>query len=139
MGVFPDCRVTGAGSRVYGAEWCVLETPEDVIRALVTYTDWWQPVTGSVVRTGRRHGQAGDGIHPGLLGSLDLREELCRRMLLIEDRDRELLYLWYVRQLEALEIAKILRISRRQCFRRRAAAIRAIADPEEPDEAERAS
>ncbi|HEX6230161.1 MAG TPA: hypothetical protein VF029_00435 [Actinomycetota bacterium] len=117
----------------------MLETPDAVIRALVTYTDWWQPVTGSIVRTGRRDGQAGDGIHPGLLGSLDLRGELCRRMLLIADRDRELLYLWYVRQLEALEIAKILRISRRQCFRRRAAAIRTIADGEDGEAAGRPS
>ena len=117
----------------------MLESPDTVIRALVTYTDWWQPVTGSIVRTGRRDGQAGDGIHPGLLGSLDVRDELCRRMLLLEDRDRELLYLWYVRQLEALEIAKLLRISRRQCFRRRAAAIRVLADGGDPEPVERAS
>jgi hypothetical protein len=111
----------------------VLRTPDAIIRALVTYTDWWQPITGSVVRTGRRDGFATDGIHPGLLDSLDVRGELCRRMQWIEDRDRELLYLWYVRQLEARDIARQLRISRRQCFRRRAAAIRVLAGDDESD------
>ena len=43
-------------------------------------------------------------------------------------RDRRLLYLWYLRQLPAHEIARELRISRRQCFRRRATAIRAIVE-----------
>lgn len=117
----------------------MLESPDAVIRALVTYTDWWQPITGSVVRTGRRDGRAGDGIHPGLLGSLDLRDELCRRMLLLDERDRELLYLWYVRQLEAQEIAKHLRISRRHCFRRRATAVRTISEGGEPGSAANAS
>jgi len=70
-------------------------------------------------------------MRPGLLETLDERTELCRRMQLLEDRDREVLILWYVMQLEARDIAKALHISRRQCFRRRAAAIRKLVDLDE--------
>lgn len=111
----------------------MLSSPDQVVWALITYTDWWQPVTASVYQVGRRGTTlAGDGIPGGLVESLPRREELCRRMQQIRSQDRRLLYLWYVRQLAAHEIARELRISRRQCFRRRAAAIRAIVDAGEP-------
>jgi hypothetical protein len=42
--------------------------------------------------------------------------------------DRRLLYLWYVVQLPASRIAQLVGISRRQCFRRRASAIRRIVE-----------
>jgi hypothetical protein len=106
----------------------VLDTHDAVVRALITYTDWWQPSTASIMQVGRRHGIGHDGIRPGLLDTLDLRAELCRRMQLVGDRDRELLYLWYVRQDPVEDIARALRVSRRQCFRRRSAAIRTIVD-----------
>ena len=50
----------------------------------------------------------------------------------IAEQDRRLLYLWYLQQLDVYEIARELRISRRQCFRRRAAAIRTIVELGEP-------
>jgi hypothetical protein len=59
-------------------------------------------------------------------------------MQLVEDRDRRLLHLWYVRQETVEDIARALRISRRQCFRRRSAAIRTIVDGAE-DVEQRAS
>jgi hypothetical protein len=111
----------------------VLSSPKQVIWALITYTDWWQPATASLFQVGRRGTTfAGDGMAAGLLESLPRREELCERMQQIRASDRRLLYLWYVRQLAADEIARELRISRRQCFRRRAAAIRAIVDAGDP-------
>jgi hypothetical protein len=118
----------------------MLSSPDQVVWALITYTDWWQPATASVYRVGRRGTTiAGDGMASGLLGSLPQRDELCRRMQQLRGTDRHLLYLWYVRQLAANEIARELRISRRQCFRRRAAAIRAIVDAGEPDTPQAAS
>jgi DNA-directed RNA polymerase specialized sigma subunit len=52
----------------------------------------------------------------------------------LSDRERCVLFLWYVRQLSAQEIAKELRISRRQCFRIRSAALRALqGDTVEPE------
>jgi len=105
-----------------------LDSPKDVVRGLVTYTDWWQPGTTSVLQVGpaRRTKGYTDGIPSGLLGSLDERAELCRRMQHVAARDRLLLFLWYVKQLSVDEIAPIVKISRRQCFRRRAAAINEI-------------
>ena len=111
----------------------MLSTPKQVIWALLTYTDWWQPKTASVYHVGnRRPTFAADGIRGGLLDSLAERDELCRRMQRIGDRDRRLLYLWYLRQLPAHEIARDLRISRRHCFRLRAAAIREVVELGDP-------
>jgi DNA-directed RNA polymerase specialized sigma24 family protein len=113
------------------------ETEPEVIWGLITYTDWWQPFTGSVITVGaaRRCKTATDGIPTGMLATLDRRTELCRRMMSIPDRDRHLLFLWYVRQLPVDEIAQALGLSRRQCFRRRARAVRAIVEEGQPQEA----
>ena len=114
-----------------------LASSEAVIRALVTYTDWWQPVSSSVLQVGgaRRGSGLSDGIPAGLLESLDERSELCRRMSYIGERDRYLLVLWYVKQLEARDIARELRISRRSCFRLRANAVRKIVELGEDEDA----
>jgi DNA-directed RNA polymerase specialized sigma24 family protein len=111
----------------------VLSSANQVVWALITYTDWWQPNTSSVYRVGnRRETFASDGIRAGLLDTLPERDELRRRMQLVPERDRRLLYLWYLRQLPAHEVARELRISRRQCFRRRGAVIRRIVDLGDP-------
>ena len=105
----------------------MLDTPERVVWALITYTDWWQPSTASVYRVGaRRETFALDGIPSRLLDTIPERDELRRRMKQVDERDRMLLYLWYLRQLPAHHIAHELGISRRQTFRRRAAVIRSI-------------
>jgi DNA-directed RNA polymerase specialized sigma24 family protein len=113
----------------------VLASPDEVVRALLTYTDWWQPATASVIPVRAARGAEGDGIRPGLLEHLDERTELCRRMALLEPRDRELLFLWYVRQLPVEDIAREIRRSARQCFRLRARAIRLLVEAGEPDAA----
>ena len=74
----------------------------DVIRALVRFTDWWQPQTGSILQVAgaRRAAGFGDGIADGLLDTLDERAELAYRVReRLDDTDRTLLYLWYVREL----------------------------------------
>jgi DNA-directed RNA polymerase specialized sigma subunit len=103
----------------------VLDTRRDVITVLVRYTDWWQPATSSILVAGaaRRSNEFSDGIRDGLLDSLDERAELRRRMAHLTERDRRVLFLWYVRELEVSEIARFLKLSRRQCFRIRASAI----------------
>jgi hypothetical protein len=116
----------------------VLSTPNEVIRALLTYTDWWQPSTTSIMQVGgaRRLGKGFvDGIPSGLLSTMDIRAELCRRMGCIEDRDRQILFLWYVQQLAVGDIAKAVRVSRRHCFRLRSAAVHKIVDLGEPEQA----
>lgn len=105
-----------------------LHSPPEVVRALVTYTDWWQPNSTSILQVGgaRRNPNLSDGIPEGLLATLDERTELCRRMLRVRRSDRVILFLWYVRQLAVEDVARAVGISRRQCFRRRAQAIRTI-------------
>ena len=110
------------------------DSPAEVIRGLLTYTDWWQPATTSVLQVGlaRRSRDLPDGIRDGLLESLGDRAELCRRMQRVGPVDRTILFLWYVRQLSAQDIARAVGISRRQCFRRRARAVRAVIDAGQP-------
>jgi hypothetical protein len=107
----------------------------DVIRALVTITDWWQPNTTSILQIGgaRRATGYGDGIRDGLFDTIGERSELARRVRSLEDRDRCILFLWYVKELPAHEVAREVGISRRQCFRRRSAALRALIDRDDED------
>jgi DNA-directed RNA polymerase specialized sigma24 family protein len=116
----------------------MLRTPNHVVWALLTYTDWWQPATSSVIQVGalRRAGSGFvDGLPAGLVSTIDVREELCRRMALLEGRDRTLLFLWYVRQLAVADIAKAIGVSRRHCFRLRSMAIRKLVELGEPGQA----
>jgi DNA-directed RNA polymerase specialized sigma24 family protein len=112
-----------------------LQTPERVIRCLVTYTDWWQPETTSVLQVSASRSQNNEGFRPGLIDTLDERAEICRRMDHLKDHDRHLLFLWYVEQRPTEEIARALGISRRQCFRRKSRAIRTLVHLGEPDQA----
>jgi hypothetical protein len=116
----------------------VLETHDEVVRALLTFTDWWQPTTSSVMQVGamRRSGRGfGDGIRPGLISTIDIRSELSRRMNRLDERDRTVLFLWYVRQFAVADIARSIGASRRHCFRLRASAIRKLVELGEPDQA----
>jgi DNA-directed RNA polymerase specialized sigma subunit len=115
----------------------VLDSATDVVRCLLTYTDWWQPATSSVYHVGvaRRDKNLSEGFRSGLLDHLNERTELRQRMEQIEERDRHLLVLWYVEQLPVEDISRELGISRRQCFRRRSHAIRTIVQAGEADTA----
>lgn len=105
-------------------------TNYEVIRGLITYTDWWQPYTAYLIPVGaaRRASTPTDGIRPGLLDTLDERAELCRRMRFVGDRQRLVLFLWYVQQLPVEDIARAVGVSRRHCFRLRASAVRKIVE-----------
>jgi len=115
----------------------MLCTPSEVIRCLVTYTDWWQPSTASVLQVGaaRRSSETGDGLHPGVLDSLDERTELCRRVTQLDDRSQRILFLWYVAQLPVREIARLVDLSQRQCHRIRGRAVRRMVELGEDSEA----
>jgi DNA-directed RNA polymerase specialized sigma subunit len=115
----------------------MLDSPSLVIRSLLTYTDWWQPTTASVMKTSstRRRGERPDGFREGLLDTLDERSELCRRMALLDERERGVLFLWYVAQKTVAEISREVKVSRRQCFRLRAGSIRKLVQFGEPEEA----
>jgi DNA-directed RNA polymerase specialized sigma subunit len=115
----------------------VLDSRREVVRCLVTYNDWWQPSTGSILKVGaaRLDKSIGDGLRAGLLETIEERVELSRRVGQLSEIDRRLLFHWYVRQQHVDDIAAQLRVSRRQCFRRRAQAIKKIVDAGSADQA----
>jgi DNA-directed RNA polymerase specialized sigma subunit len=108
----------------------VLDTTRDVVRCLITYTDWWQPASGSILLVGgaRRDKNLRDGLNPGVVETLEERVELSRRMQSLSEGNRHLLFLYYVKQLHVDEVARVLGVSRRQCFRRKAKSIQSIID-----------
>jgi DNA-directed RNA polymerase specialized sigma subunit len=115
----------------------VLDSPREVIRCLVTYNDWWQPSSGSILLVGgaRRDKNLRDGLSPGVVETLDERTELSRRMQSLNEDDRNILFLWYVKQLHVDQIAAALDLSRRQCFRRKSRSIKAIIEAGEANAA----
>lgn len=114
----------------------MFRSPDHVVHCLVTYTDWWQPVTTSLLQApaARRLPENLDGFRPGLLDTLEEREELRRRVTRLDERERKLLFLWYVALLSVEEIARAVGVSRRHCFRLRASAVRAIVDVDPTEE-----
>lgn len=108
----------------------MLDSPYEVVWCLITYTDWMQPPTGSVMKVGaaRLDKNIGDGLKEGLLETVEERSELCCRVARLPERDRRILFMWYVRQMHVDDVADDLGISRRQCFRRRKQAIDKIVE-----------
>lgn len=108
----------------------MLDSSREVIWCLITYTDWMQPPTSSVLKVGaaRLDKNIGDGLKEGLLETVEERGELCYRVGRLSERDRRVLFMWYVRQMHVDDIADEIGISRRQCFRRRKQAIDKIVD-----------
>ena len=106
----------------------MLDSPREVVRCLITYPDWWQPSSASVLLVGgaRRDKNLRDGLNPGLVETLDERTELSKRMQSLGEADRNLLFLWYVKQLHVDDVSRIIGVSRRQCFRRKAKSIKSI-------------
>ena len=105
--------------------------------ALLTYTEWWHAPTTSILQVGaaRRSKDFPDGFRAGLLETLDERAELRRRFWQLDERDRQILFLWYVQQLSINEISRIVGVSRRHFFRRRSKAIDAIVELGQPQKA----
>lgn len=113
----------------------LLDSERDVVLCLTTFTDWWQPSSASVVALKRiQRKDRTDGIHPGLIATMETRTELCRRMNQLPQRDREILFLWYVKQQHVDDISETVGVSRRQCFRRRSQAVRRLVGLGQPQE-----
>jgi hypothetical protein len=105
----------------------VLSNFADVERALIHYTDYLQPRTGSVTGRGRGPGAGpGDPLHPALLARLEERSELSRRMAWLDREGAVILFRWYVEGAKPTVIAAALGRSLRYVYRRRNSAIEAI-------------
>lgn len=71
--------------------------------------------------------------HPGFrfIGHMEEHDELTRRLRRLNERDRLLLFLWYVEEWPVSEIAERLQISRVHCYRVRDRALDRLTEPEE--------
>ena len=106
----------------------VLETSAEVRRCLERSGDWYQPQTTSLLRIGGCPGAkaSSEAFGEGFVEGMDERTELWRRLLCLEPRDREILFLWHVAGLTPAEVALRVGVSRRTCFRRRSAALEEV-------------
>lgn len=108
-------------------------TPEGVAYALKRYRDVFDPKTTSVIVVSREAFDPSQGpFRNGLIHRLDEREELRRRMAeRLEERERRLLFLWYVADLRPARVAQSLGISRMHAYRLRKKALAALCDEDE--------
>lgn len=113
----------------------MFETPLAVAVALRRYGEVFDPRTGSVIGVSRGAWDwSGDPFRSGFLGAVEERAELVRRMMSrLEPRERLLLILWYVSDMQATVIARQLQVSRVHCYRLRDKALRALCDVHETD------
>lgn len=111
----------------------------DLIRALARYGDEAGPRTGSLMFVGGAPPRSHDPFHPGVIAGLEERAELARRLRRLDDRDRLLVFLWYVRGWSVPNIAAHLGISRVHCYRVRDRALRAMLDEADPKRGHAAS
>ena len=109
-------------------------TPAGVISMLRRYRDVFEPKTTSLLLVSRQGFDPSQGpFRAGFVSRLDEREELRRRMTdRLAERERKLLFLWYVVELRPGEVARRIRVSRVHCYRLRQAALSALCNEEAP-------
>jgi len=99
-----------------------------VVGALVRFGHSTGPRTRSVVFAGGKPpGDDPDPFLPGFLSDLDERTELTRRLKRLPDRERLLLFLWYIEGTPVTSISGTLGLSRAHCYRLRNQALRTLA------------
>jgi len=109
-------------------------TPAGVISVLRRYRDVFDPRTSSLLLVSRQGFDPSEGpFRAGFLSRLDEREELRRRMAdRLAERERKLLFLWYVVEVRPCDVARTIRVSRVHCYRLRNDALAALCDGEAP-------
>lgn len=113
----------------------MLKTVEEVIAALKRYREAFDPKTTSIIMCRK------DGFDPlvepfraGFLSRIEEREELQRRMrMALTERERTLLWLWYIVDLPICRIAREVDISRRHCYRLRDKALSSLVNEADGD------
>ena len=109
-------------------------TPAGVISMLRRYREVFDPRTTSLLLVSRQGFDPSQGpFRAGFVSRLDEREELRRRMAdRLAERERKLLFLWYVVELRPGDVARTIRVSRVHCYRLRNDALAALCDGEAP-------
>ncbi|GFP25381.1 hypothetical protein HKBW3S43_01132 [Candidatus Hakubella thermalkaliphila] len=104
----------------------MLDTRQEVVRALVTLPDYYQIKSSSLITILARKKYYDKGRDPfgrKFLDNLEVRYELLRRLALLDERERNLLFMWYIETKPVVEIARKLHISRMHCYRLRLKAL----------------
>ena len=98
------------------------------------YREVFDPRTTSLLLVSRQGFDPSQGpFRAGFVSRLDEREELRRRMAdRLAERERKLLFFWYVLELRPAEVARTIRVSRVHCYRLRKDALSALCDGEVP-------
>jgi hypothetical protein len=105
-------------------------TPAGVISMLRRYRDVFDARTTSLLLVSRQGFDPSQGpFRAGFLSRLDEREELRQRMAdRLAERERKLLFLWYVVEMRPCDVARTIRVSRVHCYRLRNDALAALCD-----------
>ena len=91
----------------------------EVVRALSRMYDRVETKSGSIVFVGRSTKRGGSPPGYGLLNDVEERARLVRGLQVLPERDRLLLFLWYVEEWPVVRIAEYLKLSRVHCYRLR--------------------
>lgn len=103
----------------------------DVVRALRGLYDRVETKSGSIVFVSRRTKRLNPQ-PPGFgVAALDERARLIRNLRRLSERDRLLLFLWYVEEWPVVRVADHLGLSRVHCYRLRDKALDLLVDPVE--------
>jgi len=102
-----------------------------IVRALTRYGDELSPRTGSVLFVVGSAARM-EAFHPGVVSGLEERDDLRNALHALPERERELLFRWYVLGWPVSRIATALGISRVHCYRLRDRALRTITDDGSP-------
>src|SRR5207244_13269127 len=102
--------------------------PAGVISMLRPSRDVFDPRTTALLLVSRQGFDPSQGpFRAGFLSRLDEREELRQRMAdRLAERERKLLFLWYVVELRPGDVARTIRVSRVHCYRLRNDALAAL-------------
>jgi RNA polymerase sigma factor (sigma-70 family) len=107
-----------------------------VSRALGRLFDRVPAKSGSVIFVSGRAAKGARSDDQGyrFIGHLEEQKELTRRLRRLAERDRLLLFLWYVEEWPVSEIAEHLQISRVHCYRLRDRALDKLTEPDRTTE-----
>lgn len=107
-------------------------TAGDVVRALKAYRDYYDPRSRSVLPTSRSSRDIdADPFGRGFLDSIEKRTELLCRLSTLDERERNILMLWYVLDLPVKDVCERLSLSRSHAYRLRDRALLELLDPME--------
>lgn len=107
----------------------MLTTTGEVVGALKAFGDFYHPKTNSIlIASGSPRDPHGDPFRRGFIDSLEIRTELLRRLATLEERDRNLVMLWYVSEVPVRDLCARMGVSRATLYRLRDRALQQMTE-----------